>query len=232
MRSLELPVVEVSNDHQADEHGHSPVDRPALLRRGLRLEYISLSWNLIEGAVAIVAGIIAGSVALIGFGVDSFVESTSAAVIIWRILAETRNRAEPEKVFAIERWAQRFVALSLTVFGIYLLFESSSAIVFKEQPEVSHTGIVLAVLSLGVMWWLARSIRRVGQELHSHAIEADSTQTLACWWMSVSLLVGLGLNALFGWWWADPIAGIVISGLMFREAKGTWAGKDCCGIYP
>ena len=230
MRSLELPVVEATSGHHADVHDHAPVDRPALLRRGLRLEYISLSWNLVEGAVAIVAGIIAGSVALVGFGVDSFVESTSAAVIIWRILAEVRNKAEPDKIAAIERRAQKFVALSLTVFGLYLLFESGSAIVLKERPEASPTGIVLAVLSLGVMWWLARSIRRAGQELHSHAIEADSTQTLACWWMSLSLLVGLGLNALFGWWWADPLAGIAISGLMLREAKDTWAGKDCCGI--
>ena len=230
MRSLELPVVEDTHHHHPDEHSYDPVDRPALLRRGLRLEYISLGWNLVEGGVAIAAGIIAGSVALVGFGVDSFVESTSAAVIIWRILAETRNRAEPDKIFAIERRAQKFVALSLAVFGLYLLFESGSAIALKERPEVSHTGIVLAVLSLGVMWWLARSIRRVGQDLHSHAIEADSTQTLACWWMSLSLLVGLGLNALFGWWWTDPLAGIAISGLMLREAKETWMGKDCCGI--
>ena len=115
-------------------------------------------------------------------------------------------------------------------FAIYLLFESGSALVLQEQPEVSHTGIILAVLSLIVMWWLARSIRRVGQQLHSHAIEADSSQTLACWWMSLSLLVGLGVNALFGWWWADPLAGIAISALMLREAKSVWSGKDCCGI--
>ena len=130
----------------------------------------------------------------------------------------------------IERRAQRLVGASLFIFGIYLLFESVSAIIFREQPDPSPTGIVLAVLSLSVMWWLARSIRRVGEELHSHAIEADSTQTLACWWMSLSLLIGLGLNAVFGWWWADPLAGIAISGLMLREAKQVWNGKDCCGL--
>ncbi len=230
MRSLELPLIEPTQDQHTDMHDHNPVDRPALLRRGLRLEYISLSWNLVEGAVAIIAGVFAGSVALVGFGVDSFIESTSAAVIIWRVMAETRNRTEPDKIFAIERQAQKFVALSLAVFGLYLLFESGSAIVRNEQPEVSNTGIVLAVFSLGVMWWLARSIRRVGQDLHSHAIEADSMQTFACFWMSLSLLLGLGLNALFGLWWADPLAGIVISALMFKEAKDIWAGKDCCGI--
>lgn len=180
--------------------------------------------------MAIFAGIVAGSVALIGFGADSFVESSSAAVIVWRIVSEQRNGADPQRIARIERRAQILVALSLALFGLFLLFESASALINQERPEVSHTGIVLAVLSLGVMWWLARSIRRVGQQLHSHAIEADSTQTLACWWMSLSLLVGLGLNAVFGWWWADPIAGVAISGLMLREAREAWAGKDCCGI--
>ena len=226
MRSIALTVIDAADD----THEHHQVDRRVLLKRGLRLEYISLGWNLIEGAVAIVAGVIAGSVALIGFGVDSFVESSSEAVIVWRILSEIGNRTNPEKIYSIERRSQRLVALSLLGFATYLLFESGSALVLQEQPEVSHTGIILAVLSLIVMWWLARSIRRVGQQLHSHAIEADSSQTLACWWMSLSLLVGLGVNALFGWWWADPLAGIAISALMLREAKSVWSGKDCCGI--
>ena len=226
MRSLEFTVIDAADD----THEHHQVDRRVLLKRGLRLENISLGWNLIEGTVAVIAGVIAGSVALIGFGVDSFVESSSAAVIIWRILSESRNKTNPEKIYLIERRAQRLVGLSLLAFAIYILFQSGSALVLQERPEVSHTGIILAVLSLAVMWWLARSIRRVGQQLHSHAIEADSSQTLACWWMSLSLLVGLGLNALFGWWWADPLAGIAISALMLREAKSVWSGKDCCGI--
>jgi len=228
VRNLDLQVIE--GETESHDHGRSGVDRPALLKRGLRLEYTSLGWNLVEGAVAIFAGIVAGSVALIGFGADSFVESSSAAVIVWRIVSEQRNGADPQRIARIERRAQILVALSLALFGLFLLFESASALINQERPEVSHTGIVLAVLSLGVMWWLARSIRRVGQQLHSHAIEADSTQTLACWWMSLSLLVGLGLNAVFGWWWADPIAGVAISGLMLREAREAWAGKDCCGI--
>ena len=226
MRNLELPIL----GDLDDQHSHNAIDRPALLRRGLRLEYLSIGWNLVEGSVAIAAGLVAGSVALIGFGVDSFVESSSAAVIIWRIVSENRNDNDPARINVIERRAQRLVGASLFIFGIYLLFESVSAIIFREQPDPSTTGIVLAVLSLSVMWWLARSIRRVGEELHSHAIEADSTQTLACWWMSLSLLIGLGLNAVFGWWWADPLAGIAISGLMLREAKQAWSGKDCCGL--
>ena len=226
MRNLELPIL----GDLDDQHSHNAIDRPALLLRGLRLEYLSIGWNLVEGSVAIAAGLVAGSVALIGFGVDSFVESSSAAVIIWRIVSENRNDNDPARINVIERRAQRLVGASLFIFGIYLLFESVSAIIFREQPDPSTTGIVLAVLSLSVMWWLARSIRRVGEELHSHAIEADSTQTLACWWMSLSLLIGLGLNAVFGWWWADPLAGIAISGLMLREAKQAWSGKDCCGL--
>ena len=226
MRSLELTMIDAM-DARDENHG---IDRGVLLKRGFRLENISLGWNLIEGTVAVIAGVIAGSVALIGFGVDSFVESSSAAVIIWRILSESRNKTNPEKIYLIERRAQRLVGLSLLAFAIYILFQSGSALVLQERPEVSHTGIILAVLSLAVMWWLARSIRRVGQQLHSHAIEADSSQTLACWWMSLSLLVGLGVNALFGWWWADPLAGIAISALMLREAKSVWSGKDCCGI--
>ena len=226
MRSLELTMIDAT-DARDENHG---IDRGVLLKRGFRLENISLGWNLIEGTVAVIAGVIAGSVALIGFGVDSFVESSSAAVIIWRILSESRNKTNPEKIYLIERRAQRLVGLSLLAFAIYILFESGSALVLQERPEVSHTGIILAVLSLAVMWWLARSIRRVGQQLHSHAIEADSSQTLACRWMSLSLLVGLGVNALFGWWWADPLAGIAISALMLREAKSVWSGKDCCGI--
>ena len=226
MRSLELTMIDAT-DARDENHG---IDRGVLLIRGFRLETISLGWNLIEGTVAVIAGVIAGSVALIGFGVDSFVESSSAAVIIWRILSESRNKTNPEKIYLIERRAQRLVGLSLLAFAIYILFQSGSALVLQERPEVSHTGIILAVLSLAVMWWLARSIRRVGQQLHSHAIEADSSQTLACWWMSLSLLGGLGVNALFGWWWADPLAGIAISALMLREAKSVWSGKDCCGI--
>ena len=226
MRSLELTMIDAT-DARDENHG---IDRGVLLKRGFRLENISLGWNLIAGTGAVIAGVIAGSVALIGFGVDSFVESSSAAVIIWRILSESRNKTNPEKIYLIERRAQRLVGLSLLAFAIYILFQSGSALVLQERPEVSHTGIILAVLSLAVMWWLARSIRRVGQQLHSHAIEADSSQTLAWWWMSLSLLVGLGLNALFGWWWADPLAGIAISALMLREAKSVWSGKDCCGI--
>ena len=225
MRSLELPVVQ----NPARVTPHSEDDRRRLLNKGLRLEFISLGWNVVEGVVAVAAGLAAGSVALIGFGVDSFVESSSAGVIVWRILAERRN-SDPLRVQSVERISQRLVAASLVLLTVYVLYESVTALVFAERPDASVPGVILASLSLIVMWWLARSIRNVGRELHSHSIEADSSQTLACWWMSLSLLVGLGLNLLFGWWWADPIAGIAISGVVFREGWNAWQGKDCCGL--
>ena len=225
MRRLEVPIVEQAIPVAA----LVPPNRAALLRRGLRLEYVSVGWNLVEGAVAIAAGLAAGSVALVGFGVDSFVESTSASLIIWRIFAERRN-ADSARVESIERLAQKLVALSLALLGIYILYESVTALALQEEPDASLPGVVLAIASLSVMWWLARSIRRVGEQLHSHSIEADSTQTLACWWMSLFLLVGLGLNMLFGWWWADPLAGIGIAGFVFREGWNSWRGKDCCAL--
>lgn len=225
MRSIQLPVVENPAYQESD-----PADnRRRLLGRGLRLEFISLGWNAIEGVVAVAAGIAAGSVALVGFGVDSFVESSSAGVIVWRILAERRSRSLA-RVQSVERISQKLVAASLILLGIYVLYGSITALAWQERPDASLPGVILAALSLTVMWWLARSIRKVGQQLHSHSIEADSAQTLACWWMSLSLLVGLGLNLLFGWWWADPVAGIVISGVVLREGWNAWQGKDCCGL--
>ena len=225
MRGIELLIVEnaaLLDVTQSD-------DRPSLLRRGLRLEFLSIGWNLIEGVVAIAAGIAAGSAALVGFGVDSFVESSSAAVIVWRVLAELRN-GDRTRVQSVERIAQRLVATSLALLGIYVMYESVTALVWQEKPDASLPGMIIAALSLTVMWWLARSIQRVGQQLHSHSIESDSAQTLACWWMSLSLLVGLTLNLLFGWWWADPAAGIVISIVVFREGWNSWRGKECCGL--
>lgn len=226
MRRLDLTVVEQPAPIVAHEDA---TQRARLLRRGLRLEYASLGWNLVEGIIAITAGLAAGSVALVGFGVDSFVESTSASVVIWRIFAERRNN-DPARVQSVERLAQKLVAASLALLGIYVLYGSVTALALQERPDTSLPGILLAAASLSVMWWLARSIRKVGQQLHSHSIEADSTQTLACWWMSLSLLIGLGLNMLFGWWWADPLAGIAISGFVFREGWNAWRGKDCCSI--
>ena len=173
MRGIELTVVE-----DASYLDVSPSDdRSRLLRRGLRLEFVSIGWNLVEGAVAIAAGIAAGSVALVGFGVDSFVESSSAAVIVWRIFAERRNNSAA-RVQSVERISQRLVATSLFLLGIYVMYQSVTALAWQERPDASIPGVIIAALSLTVMWWLARSIRRVGQQLHSHSQYPKDHRTL------------------------------------------------------
>ncbi|MEX0761101.1 MAG: cation diffusion facilitator family transporter [Dehalococcoidia bacterium] len=205
------------------------VERAKALRRGLRLEYVSLGWNVVEGAIAVAAGLAAGSVALIGFGVDSFVESASASVIVWRIFAE-RRQSDPERVAAIERLSQKLVAASLVLLGLFVIFEASRTLLAGAHPEPSPVGLALVVVSIGVMWWLSRSIRKVGRDLHSHAIEADASQTMACWWLSLFVLVGVGLNAAFGWWWADPVAAMAIAAFVLREGWKTWRGQACCAV--
>jgi divalent metal cation (Fe/Co/Zn/Cd) transporter len=199
-------------------------DRGALLDRALRLEYITLGWNLIEGVVAVAAALAAGSVALLGFGIDSFVESTSGSILIWRLLAERRG-ADEERVEHVERRAQRLVAISLLLLAAYITWDSVSSLLAGDRPEVSVVGIALGLASIGVMWWLAREKHRVGEALGSRAMHADAFQTDACFWLSVFLVVGIGLNALFGWWWADPLAALGMVFFIGREAREAWYGE-------
>lgn len=203
--------------------------RSALLRRALRLEYLTVGWNVVEGLVAIAAGLAAGSVALIGFGVDSFVESASGSVMIWRLLAE-RNAAEDdeERVERVERRAQKLVAGSLVLLAAYIAWGSITSLLAGERPQSSAVGIGLAVASLLAMWLLAREKRRVGIALGSRAMTADAFQTNACFWLSVVLLIGIGANALLGWWWADPIAALAMTVFIAKEAREAWRGDDDC----
>jgi divalent metal cation (Fe/Co/Zn/Cd) transporter len=201
------------------------VSRPGLLRRALRLEYLTVGWNVVEGVIAIAAGLAAGSVALLGFGVDSFVESASGSVLIWRLLAE-RRAADEDRVEQVERRAQRFVALSLAALAAWIAWESVTSLLAREEPEPSAVGIGLAAVSLVVMWWLARQKRRVGIALGSRAMTADAFQTDACFWLSLFLLVGIGANALFGFWWADPLAALGMTVFIGREALEAWRGED------
>lgn len=203
----------------------STADRPRLLARALRLEYLTVGWNVVEGVVAITAAFAAGSVALLGFGIDSFVESASGSVMIWRLHAERRTTDE-ERIEHVERRAQKFVAASLALLAAYIAWDSITSILAGERPEPSLVGIVLAAVSLAVMWWLAREKRRVGAALGSRAMTADAFQTDACFWLSLFLLVGIGANALFGWWWADPLAALGMTGFIGREAVEAWRGED------
>jgi divalent metal cation (Fe/Co/Zn/Cd) transporter len=202
--------------------------RAALVRRGHRLAWFTISWNALEGLVAIASGVAAGSIALIGFGADSYVEVFGGAVVWWRLAAERRGRAVSE---AAERRAVRLIAVSFFLLAAGVAAESTRALLLGEHPGESLPGIGLAVVSLVVMPLLARAKRRVGRQLGSQAVQADATETTLCVWLSGIVLAGLGLNALVGWWWADPVAAFGVVYVAAREGIENWQAEhvdDCC----
>ena len=199
-------------------NGNVDVDR--LYKRGLRLEYFTVGYNALEAVASIVFGGIAGSIALIGFGLDSIVESLSGLVLIWRLRQHGKISREAEE--RIEKRAVRFVAVTFFVLGIYILFESIKKLVLAEAPDSSVPGMLIAVASLIVMPLLTWQKYRTGREIDSRALVADSKETLACAFLSMALLVGLGANYLFGFWQADPIVGLIIVIFLFREGLEGW----------
>lgn len=196
-----------------------------MLRSALKLEYFSLAWNVVETVVGMVAGLMAGSVALIGFALDSVVESSSASVLIWRIRSEQHGHRTSEEA---ERKAVRLVAVAFFALAAYVGGRAIWDLVRGEAPEESLVGIGLAVVSLIVMPLLARAKRRAATKMDSLAMQADASQTSLCTYISAFLLVGLGANALFGWWWADPLAGLAIAGLAANEGRELWTTEDFC----
>lgn len=205
-----------------------PALRQASVGRALRLEYFTVAWNLVEGVVAVGAAIVAGSVAILGFGIDSFVECASAFVMIWRLRAELAQRMSAERLEALEHRARKLVAGSLFVLAAYVTFDAARTLWTQERPAFSLVGVVLLPISILVMLWLARAKRRLAHELGSKAMEADAFQTTACWWLSIAALAGVGLNGLLGWWWADPSAALLIAALIAREGREAWNGETCC----
>ena len=203
-----------------------PIKRTEGLHRGLRLEYLTIGWNAIEGLVALWAALLAGSVALLGFGIDSFVESASGAVLVWRLLAEQRGM-DPEAVHKLDRRAHKLVGASLFLLGAYILVEAGVALLTREAPRPSAVGVALTIASIAAMQWLARRKRAVARQLGSRALEADAFQTSACFWLSVITLAGIGLNAALGWWWADPAAAIGMAVFIAREGLEAWRGEEC-----
>jgi divalent metal cation (Fe/Co/Zn/Cd) transporter len=199
--------------------------RARLLSRGVRLEYFTLSWNLLEAGVGLAAGVAAGSVALVGFALDSLVESYSAGVLLWRLRTERLGRRSAEDA---ERRAVRLVAVAFLALAAYVAVRSVLDLVASSRPHESIPGIVLAAVSLVVMPVLARRKRRTARELDSRALQADSMQTSICTYLSAFLLAGLGANAILGWWWADPAAGIAIAALAAREGRELWTTKEFC----
>jgi divalent metal cation (Fe/Co/Zn/Cd) transporter len=203
-------------------HVIAPAERARLGRRAQLLAAASVAYNAVEAVIAISAGLVAGSVALVGFGLDSVVEVSSGVIILWQFrhpLPESR-----------ERTAQRLMAASFFALAAYVGFESVRALLGDHEPEVSRVGIVLAIASLMVMPFLSWAQRRTGRALGSGAVVADSTQTLLCSYLSAVLLAGLVLNATLGWHWADPLAGLVIAAIAIREGRDAWRGDGCCGL--
>ena len=200
----------------------SPERRAQLARRAQLLAAASVAYNVLEAAIAITAGVVAGSIALIGFGLDSIVEVSSGLIILWQF----RHRLPESR----ERRALRLMALSFFALAAYVAAESVRALASGREPDASPVGIALAAASLMVMPFLSWAQRRTGRSLGSHAVVADSTQTLLCTYLSAVLLTGLVLNATLGWAWADPIAGLVIAAVAVREGMEAWRGEGCaCG---
>jgi divalent metal cation (Fe/Co/Zn/Cd) transporter len=195
-----------------------------LSRKALLLSYITVGYNILEGIVSIIAGAIAGSVALIGFGLDSFVESLSGGVMVWRFRKHDRLTEEEEE--DIERKATKLVGFTFFVLAAYILYESINKLVFQETPDPSLIGIIIAIVSLIVMPVLFYQKYKIGKALGSRSLVADSKETLACMLLSFALLIGLGANYLFGLWQADPIVGLIIVIFLVREGYETLMGEE------
>jgi divalent metal cation (Fe/Co/Zn/Cd) transporter len=201
-----------------------PGVRQRLGRRAQILATCSVAYNMVEAVVASAAGLVAGSIALVGFGLDSVVEVSSGLIILWQFrhrLPETR-----------ERQALRLLALSFFVLALYVAVESVRALIGGSDPDPSPVGIGIAVASLIVMPFLSLAQRRTGRQLGSVAVMADGTQTLLCTYLSAVLLGGLVANATLGWSWADPVAGLVIAAVATREGIQAWRGEGCCAVNP
>lgn len=214
-----------------DEHNHvhhdelSPAERAGAIRRALRLEYFSLAWNLLETVVGFIAGLASGSIALIGFALDSVVEASSAGALVWRFKAEQRGPGRAEE---FERRAVRLVAWAFIALAAYVGIKATYDLIVQARPEESPAGIVLAGVSLIVMPWLAARKRAMAKIVASRALDADSHQTWLCTFISAVLLLGLAANAWLGWWWADPVAGLVIAGLAAKEGHELLTTERFC----
>jgi divalent metal cation (Fe/Co/Zn/Cd) transporter len=190
------------------------------LSTGRRLEYLTIAWNALEALASIAAGLVAGSTALVGFGVDSVIESVSGAALIWRLQDSSHHEDR-------EAAALRLVGISFMLLAAWVAYEAIESLTRREAPSASYVGIAIAVLSLIVMPWLARRKRQVARSLGSRALEGDSRQTSLCAYLSGILLAGLLLNALFGWWWADPVAALGMLPIIVNEGIEALRGERC-----
>ena len=218
------------HDHAHDGHVHAPVapSRDDAVRRARWLNVATIGWNGIEGVVAVAAGVAAGSVSLVGFGFDSAIEVSAAVILAWRLHRERQAGCRQ----ADDHRATRAIAVSFAVLAVYVGVGSFRALVSGSEPDASVVGIVMATLSLVLMPFLARAKLALAPALGSAAVVADAKQTNLCALLSGVLLVGLSANAVLGWWWADPLAGLAIAGIALAEAHRTWFAKSledtCC----
>ena len=202
----------------------APIDRETYSRLATRvkvLSWASLAYMTLEGSIAIVAGVLAGSVALIGFGLDSAVEGFASAIIVWRF---TGSRMFSE---AAERRAQRLVAVQFFILAPYVAFESTQALLQGERPDVSWLGIALSASSLVVMPYLGIAKQRIADQIGSAATKGEGRQNMLCAYLAGALLVGLLANAAFGAWWLDPLIGLLIAGVAIKEGLEAWSGEGC-----
>lgn len=222
LSGAELPLL--APDASAARPVLPPERETALVRRARLLAWLGVGWHGIEAAVAVGAGLAASSIALIGFGADSLIESAAGIVVIWRF-AEGRRHSD-----AAERRAQRLIGASFVAIGLYVGVEAVRTMLTASHPEASWVGIGLAAVTLAAMPPLAMAKARVGDALHSSATVSEGRQNLLCAYLSAGLLVGLGANALLGWWWADPLAALLIAAVAMHEGREAWRGNACCEV--
>lgn len=199
------------------------MERTVVVRRGRRLEYFTVAWNALEGLIAVIAGAVAGSISLVGFGIDSFIEVTSGAVLLWRMSVDVDVCRRERN----ERRALKIVGVCFLALATYITYESATDLWSKKAPEHSIPGIILACVSLIVMPLLSRAKRKVGRALGSAAMHADAKQTEFCTYLSGILLAGLLLNSFFGLWWADPAAALIMVPIISKEGIEGLQGKAC-----
>ena len=199
------------------------IDRITAARRGRRLEYFTIAWNSLEAVVAVAAGLVAGSISLVGFGIDSVIEVTSGAVLLWRMSVDKNAQGRERN----ERFALRIVGLCFLALAVYIGYESLGDLLRRQAPEHSIAGIILACLSLVVMPLLARAKRKVGAALGSAAMHADARQTDFCSYLSAIVLLGLLLNAVFGFWWSDPLSALIMVPIIAKEGIEGLRGEAC-----
>jgi divalent metal cation (Fe/Co/Zn/Cd) transporter len=222
-------VTTLDHEHERDHgHGPTPAERAAAVRRATLLNRGSLAYNAVEAVVALGAGVAAGSISLLAFGLDSIVEVSASLILAWRLMAERRDGCTQ----GTDRRATRAIAISFAVLALYVGVESVRRLASGEEADTTVIGIALTAVSVVLMPWLARAKRRVAPLLGSRAQHAEANQTAICALMSVVVLVGLLANATLGWWWADPLAGIGIAAIAAVEATRTWRAESladtCC----